>query len=60
MYEPDGGRGEAVGDCYFARCPHRRTVEAIGTYDAVLGTSETVAMILCDRHADIRADVASS
>jgi hypothetical protein len=43
--------------CYFSTCGDVGTVEAIGTYDALFGTSETVAMMLCERHAAILQDI---
>jgi hypothetical protein len=43
--------------CYFATCGNVATVEAIGTYNALFGLEETVAMMLCERHAAIIEDV---
>jgi hypothetical protein len=43
--------------CYFAMCDNVATVEAIGTYNAIFGLDEMVAMMLCERHAAIIEDV---
>jgi hypothetical protein len=43
--------------CYFATCDDVASVEAIGTYNAIFGTDETVAMMLCARHAETIQDV---
>jgi hypothetical protein len=47
---------EAV-PCYFSTCDSAATVEAIGTYNAMFGPDETVAMMLCVRHASTIQDV---
>ncbi|HYF10947.1 MAG TPA: hypothetical protein VEC09_01455 [Actinomycetota bacterium] len=43
--------------CYFSTCESAATVEAIGTYNAMFGLDETVAMMLCVRHASTIQDV---
>jgi hypothetical protein len=43
--------------CYFSTCDSVATVEAIGTYHAIFGLDETVAMMLCARHATTIQDV---
>src|SRR5215212_2976872 len=44
-------------DRFLTCCTDAATVEAIGTYDEVFGIQETVAMMLCERHAAALRDV---
>jgi hypothetical protein len=53
-YEP---AGDEPARCYFTTCTDVGTVEAIGTYNAVFGTRETIALMLCERHAARLQDV---
>jgi hypothetical protein len=45
-----------VGECYFATCRNPAMVEASGTYDSAFGLQETVALAVCERHAEALGD----
>ena len=55
--DDDSGGFVAPTPCYFSSCPNLGTIPAIGTYNAIFGLEETLAMALCDRHAVILNDV---
>jgi hypothetical protein len=38
-------------ECFFVSCSEPATVEAIGTYHGAVDLEETVALVLCERHA---------
>ena len=48
---------DGFSPCFFAACNDAATVEAIGTYSALFGLDEVVAMWLCERHAVVVDDV---
>jgi hypothetical protein len=43
-------------ECFFASCAEEASLEAIGTYQGALGLDETVALVLCERHAHALQD----
>jgi hypothetical protein len=46
----------AMPECYFATCGEPAAVEAIGTYDFACGVEQTIALVLCERHAESLRD----
>jgi hypothetical protein len=54
VYDPSG---YDTAPCYFSTCDGVASVEAIATYNAVFGTDQTIAMMLCPHHAMTLQDV---
>jgi hypothetical protein len=44
--------------CWFTPCADPVVFEAIGSYDEVIRTGDTVVMALCRRHAEVVGDLA--
>ena len=43
-------------ECYFATCLEPAAVEAIGIYDFACGVEQTIALALCEDHAESLRD----
>jgi hypothetical protein len=43
-------------ECYFTACAEPAVVEAIGTYDFACGVEQTIALALCEDHAESLRD----
>jgi len=56
MYQEDTSSDDSA-PCFFPTCDAAATIEAIGTYNALFSLDETVAMMLCERHAKAVNDV---
>ena len=56
MHEDDAS-SDGFSRCFLAPYNAAATIDAIGTYDALFGLDETVAMMLCERHAEAVEDV---
>jgi hypothetical protein len=57
MYRNQPPSSDKPDQCYFSACRDPETIPAIGTYNAIFGLDETVAMVLCDHHAAVLQDV---
>jgi hypothetical protein len=57
MYEIPPPSHHKPDPCYFSTCENAGSIPAIGTYNAIFGLDETVAMLLCERHAAVLQDV---
>jgi hypothetical protein len=47
-----------VSVCWFRPCVDPVVFEAIGSYDEVVRSGDTVVMTLCRRHAEVVGDLA--